>query len=232
MISTGVIWICFFVFNFLFDIRERPENAIKTSESGRVCKYATPESEQMKAKGYRTSISPAKKNYGRTSLALWTYVQRVLARTAWGVEDVRPEGAWTYVQGTFEPCRTELNDLLNEILHKRRFFMQYLSHIFFQIVWDGRHFSNVKMSFCLRVRVTQNHRGRYQWFAINEPTNVSVPMNRLGPNGCGHQGGYCRGWRIDHGRCAWASVSGNFPLHWLIFLENFLHISRIYAKFA
>ena len=72
----------FFVFNFLFDIRERPENAIKTSESGRVCKYATPESEQMKAKGYRTSISPAKKNYGRTSLALWTYVQRVLARTA------------------------------------------------------------------------------------------------------------------------------------------------------
>ena len=78
-------------------------------------------------------------------------------------------------------------------------------------------FSDVKMSFCLRVRVTQNHRGRYQWFAINEPTNVSVPMNRLGPNGCGHQGGYCRGWRIDHGRCAWASVSGNFPLHWLIF---------------
>ena len=80
MISIGVIWICFFVFNFLFDIRERPENAIKTSESGRVCKYATPESEQMKAKGYRTSISPAKN--------LWTYVL--------GSVDVRSKGACTY----------------------------------------------------------------------------------------------------------------------------------------
>ena len=37
------------------------ENAIKTSESGCVCKYATPESDQMKAEDYRTSISPAKK---------------------------------------------------------------------------------------------------------------------------------------------------------------------------
>ena len=80
MISTGVIWICFFVFNFLFDIRERPENAIKTSESGRVCKYATPESDQMKAKDYRTSISPAKN--------LWTYVL--------GSVDVRSKGACTY----------------------------------------------------------------------------------------------------------------------------------------
>ena len=122
MISTGVIWICFFVFNFLFDIRERPENAIKTSESGRVCKYATPESEHNEGKRLQNVNFSCKKTYGRTSLALWTYVQRVLARTAWGVEDVRPEGAWTYEQGTFEPCRTELNDLLNEILHKRRFF--------------------------------------------------------------------------------------------------------------
>ena len=114
MISTGVIWICFFVFNFLFDIRERPENAIKTSESGRVCKYATPESEQMKAKGYRTSISPAKKTM---DVRPW-----LCGRTFKGCLHVRREGLRTYVQGIFDPCRTELNDLLNEILHKRRYF--------------------------------------------------------------------------------------------------------------
>ena len=107
MISTGVIWFCFFVFNFLFDIRERPENAIKTSESGRVCKYATPESEQIKAKGCRTSISPAKK--------LWTYVLgsvdvrskgactygvRGWGRTSRGCLDVRARNLWTVQNGT------------------------------------------------------------------------------------------------------------------------------------
>ena len=159
----------FFVFNFLFDIRERPENAIKTSESGRVCKLRDSREWTNEGKRLQNVNFSCKKTYGRTSLALWTYVQRVLARTAWGVEDVRPEGAWTYEQGTFEPCRTELNDLLNKILHKIRFFVHCLSHILFQIVWDGRHFSNVKMSFCLRVRVTspfvffetQNQRDRY-----------------------------------------------------------------------
>ena len=33
---------------------------------------------------------------------LWTYVQRVYARTSLGGKDVRPEGAWTYVHRTFE----------------------------------------------------------------------------------------------------------------------------------
>ena len=82
MISTGVIWIGLFVFNFLFDIRERPENAIKTSESGRVCKYATPGERRNGGQRTQNVKFSCKKNYGRTSLALWTYVQRVLARTA------------------------------------------------------------------------------------------------------------------------------------------------------
>ena len=101
MISTGVIWICFFVFNFLFDIRERPENAIKTSESGRVCKYATPESEQMKAKGYRTSISPAKKPM---DVRPW-----LCGRTFKGCLHVRREGLRTYVQRV--PGRTSKEPL-------------------------------------------------------------------------------------------------------------------------
>ena len=101
MISTGVIWICFFVFNFLFDIRERPENAIKTSESGRVCKYATPESEQMKAKGYRTSISPVKKPM---DVRPW-----LCGRTFKGCLHVRREGLRTYVHRV--PGRTSKEPL-------------------------------------------------------------------------------------------------------------------------
>ena len=101
MISTGVIWICFFVFNFLFDIRERPENAITTSESGRVCKYATPESEQMKAKGYRMSISPAKKPM---DVRPW-----LCGRTFKGCLHVRREGLRTYVQRV--PGRTSKEPL-------------------------------------------------------------------------------------------------------------------------
>ena len=101
MISTGVIWICFFVFNFLFDIRERPENAIKTSESGCVCKYATPESDQMKAKDYRTSISPAKKPM---DVRPW-----LCGRTFKGCLHVRREGLRTYVQRV--PGRTSKEPL-------------------------------------------------------------------------------------------------------------------------
>ena len=158
MISTGVIWICFFVFNFLFDIRERPENAIKTSESGWVCKYATPESEQMKAKGYRTSISPAKKTM---DVRPW-----LCGRTFKGCLHVRREGLRTYVQRV--PGRTSKEPLNRAERNWTICFMKYCTKdallcsiwatSFFQIVWDGRHFSNVKMSFCLRVRVTQNVR--------------------------------------------------------------------------
>ena len=102
MISTGVIWICFFLFNFLFDIRERPENAIKTSESGRVCKYATPESEQMKAKGYRTSIAPAKKTM---DVRPW-----LCGLTFKGCLHVRREGLRTYVQRVpGRTCKEPLN---------------------------------------------------------------------------------------------------------------------------
>ena len=91
----------FFVFNLLFDIRERPENAIKTSESGRVCKYATPESEQMKAKGYRTSISPAQKPM---DVRPW-----LCGRTFKGCLHVRREGLRTYVQRV--PGRTSKEPL-------------------------------------------------------------------------------------------------------------------------
>ena len=101
MISTGVIWICFFVFNFLFDIRERPENAIKTSVSGCVCKYATPESDQMKAKDYRTSISPANKPM---DVRPW-----LCGRTFKGCLHVRREGLRTYVQRV--PGRTSKEPL-------------------------------------------------------------------------------------------------------------------------
>ena len=134
MISIGVIWICFFVFNFLFDIRERPENAIKTSESGRICKYANPESEQMKAKDYRTSISPAKKPM---DVRPW-----LCGRTFKGCLHVRCEGLRTYVQRL--PGRTSKEPLnraernrticLTKYCTKDAFFAQYLNHIFFQIV--------------------------------------------------------------------------------------------------
>ena len=41
---------------------------------------------------------------------LWTYVQRVYARTSLGGKDVRPEGAWTYVHRTFERAWTGMNE--------------------------------------------------------------------------------------------------------------------------
>ena len=92
----------FFVFNFFFDIRERPENAIKTSESGRVCKYATPESDQMKAKDYRTSISPAKKPM---DVRPW-----LCGRTFKGCLHVRREGLRTYVhRWPGRTCKEPLN---------------------------------------------------------------------------------------------------------------------------
>ena len=41
---------------------------------------------------------------------LWSYVQRVYGRTSLGGLDVRPKGAWTYDQGTFERAWTGVNE--------------------------------------------------------------------------------------------------------------------------
>ena len=91
-----------FVFCFHFDIRKHHENAIIIRGTSRVCKYAN--SEEWRNSGQKTQNVkfPCEKSYGRTALALWPYVQRVSARTAWGGENVRPKGVCTYVQGIFE----------------------------------------------------------------------------------------------------------------------------------
>ena len=101
------------------------------------------------------------KSFGRTALALETYVQRVSARTVWGYEDVRPDCAWTYAQGTFGRCRTKLNDSFSFVRHKRRSFVQDLTPSFFYMVWNCRHFLDVKMSFCLWASETSLFAPRY-----------------------------------------------------------------------
>ena len=144
--------ICAFCYHC--DIHYHPENAIKSIVVDRHRKYALLREWRngtLKAQNIKFSCN---KSFGRTALALLTYVQRVLARTAWGVEVVRPEGAWTYVQRTFEPCRTELNESFNEKLRNHAVLCSIWALFFFQNVWNGRHFSDIKMSFCLRVRVT------------------------------------------------------------------------------
>ena len=108
----------------------------------------------MKAKGYRTSISPAKKTM---DVRPW-----LCGRTFKGCLHVRREGLRTYVQRV--PGRTSKEPLNRAERNWTICLMKYCTKdallcgvwaaSLFQIVWDGRHFSNVKMSFCLRVRVT------------------------------------------------------------------------------
>ena len=52
---------------------------------------------------------------------LWTYVQRVYARTSWGGKDVRPEGAWTYVHRTFERAWMGMNKTYMKSIDSEQF---------------------------------------------------------------------------------------------------------------
>ena len=52
---------------------------------------------------------------------LWTYVQRVYARTSLGGKDVRPEGAWTYVHRTFERAWMGMNETCVKSIDSEQF---------------------------------------------------------------------------------------------------------------
>ena len=162
-ISTPFVHFLYLIcaFCFHFDIHWRPENAIKSIVVDHNCKYALLgewKNSTHKAQNIKFSCQ---KSFGRTALALETYVQRVSARTVWGYEDVRPDCAWTYVQGTFGRCRTKLNESFSFVRHKRRSFVQDLTPYFFYMVWNCRHFLDVKMSFHLRVGETSLFAPRY-----------------------------------------------------------------------
>ena len=88
------------------------------------------------------------KSYGRTALALWPYVQRVSARTAWGAKAVRPKAAWTYGHRVFEWQWTESTRIAQwKIAQKNDILCSIQTTPFFQIALFGQHFSDVKMPF-------------------------------------------------------------------------------------
>ena len=162
-ISTPFVHFLYLIcaFCFHFDIHWRPENAIKSIVVDRNCKYALLGEWKNSTHKVQNIKFSCQKSFGRTALALETYVQRVSARTVWGYEDVRPDCAWTYVQGTFGRCRTKLNDSFSFVRHKRRSFVQDLTPSFFYMVWNCRHFLDVKMSFRLRASETSLFAPRY-----------------------------------------------------------------------
>ena len=101
-----------------FDIRKRSNTTPKSIVLAFARKYASPKIRRNGNWRAKKAHFYQWKSFGSTSLSLWSYVHRVLARTALGCQAVRPEVAWPYVHRIFEWPWTENERTVQWELHK------------------------------------------------------------------------------------------------------------------